>query len=57
MVKDEYTKFLLKYCSAEPELYNKVSNLLYKHLKIQSAEVSLVCTFIACEILKEVNNG
>ena len=52
MINNDHTKFLLKYCSAEPEIYNKVSILLYKNFKIQSAEVSLVCTFIACEILK-----
>ena len=52
MINNDHTKFLLKYCSAEPKIYNKVSNLLYKNFKIQSAEVSLVCTFIACEILK-----
>lgn len=49
---DNYTGFLLKYCSAYPELYNKVSNMLYKNFHIQSAEFSLICTFIAKEICK-----
>ena len=43
---------LLEYCSGMPELYNKVSNLLYKDFNIQSAEISLLCTYICNEVMK-----
>lgn len=49
---DNNIKFLLTYCSKYPELYNKVSNLLYVQFGIRSAEICLLCTFIAREINK-----
>lgn len=44
-------KYLLDYCQDKPELYNRVSNLLYVNFGIQSAELSLLCTFIVSEEL------
>ena len=38
-------------CSECPELYNKVSNTLYKKFNIQSAELSLVITSVVKEVL------
>ena len=43
---------LLEYCSSVPKLYNKVSNLLYKEFHLQSAEISLLCTYICNEVMK-----
>lgn len=55
---DDHIKFLLEYCSKYPELYNKVSTKLWVQFGIQRAELSLLCTFIANEMLKdEVKNG
>lgn len=48
-------QFLESYCKDCPELYNKVANLLWKQFGLSSAEVTLVCTFVAREVLtKEV---
>lgn len=43
---------LLNECAECPELYNKVSNTLYKKYKIHSAELSLLIT----SIVKEINH-
>lgn len=45
--------FLLEYCSKDPELYNKVSNKLWGEFGIQSAEVTLLCTFIVKEFMRK----
>ena len=42
---------ILNECAKCPELYNKVSNALYKKLNIHSAELSLVITVIVKEVL------
>ena len=49
-------KFLLDYCSDKAELYNKVSNLLWVEFGIKSAEVCLICTFVADRMRKENKN-
>ena len=41
--------FLLEYCSKIPELYNKVSTKLWVEFNIQSAEVTLLCTYMINE--------
>lgn len=46
-------KFLLDYCQDKPELYNKVASRLWVEFGINQAEISLLCTFIASEILKK----
>ena len=46
-------EFLLEYCSKDPELYNKVSNKLWGEFGIQSAEVTLLCTFIVKEFMRK----
>ena len=43
---------LLNECAKCPELYNKVSNALYKKFNIHSVELSLMIT----SIVKEINN-
>ena len=42
---------ILNECAKCPELYNKVSNALYKKLNIISAELSLVITVVTKEVL------
>ena len=49
---DDKIGLLLTYCGKCPELYNRVSNLLYKDFQIQSAEVSLLVTYICDQIMK-----
>lgn len=46
---DSNITFLLKYCSRDPELYNQVSNHLYKRFGLRSAEVSLLVTYYVRE--------
>ena len=48
---DDVIAYLLKYCAQPgmPELYNKISNLLYNKLKMHSAEASLICTWCVNE--------
>lgn len=43
---------LLNECAECPDIYNKVSNALYKKFNIHSAELSLIIT----SILKEINH-
>ena len=43
--------YLMEFGSKYPDIYNFVSNKLYTEFKIQSAELSLLCTFIAKEYL------
>ncbi len=50
---DENMEMLLRKCSKHPELYNKVSNILYKDLGLQSAEVTLTCAYTVLK-LREV---
>lgn len=45
MTPDERMDMILKECSKHPEVYNKVSNWLYKKLDIHSAEMSLIITY------------
>ena len=49
---DDNIRFLLEYCSRPgvPEIYNKVSDLLYKNFNMRGAELCMLCTFIACKI-------
>lgn len=53
-------KFLLDYCRGKEKLYNEVSNKLFVEFGLQSAELSLLCTFIANEhgqrLIQEVKN-
>ena len=49
--------FLLNYCMDKPELYNRVSNRLYVQFGLHNAELSLLCTFIAAEELKNEYAG
>lgn len=42
-------KFLLDYCRGKEKLYNEVSNKLFVEFGLHSAELSLLCTFIANE--------
>lgn len=51
-----HIKFLLDYCNGKEELYNKVSNLLWVEFGLRSAELSLLCTFVANEIDKGVKH-
>ena len=48
---DDAIGYLLKYCSRQglPELYNKVSNMVYKQFNIHSAEIALICTWVINE--------
>lgn len=48
--------YLLTYCSGCPELYNKVSSFIWAEFGIQSAEVSLLCTYVLSELSKEVTH-
>ena len=48
-IRDDNISFLLKYASDKPEKYNKISNDLYKKFHLQSAEISLLCTYYAME--------
>lgn len=41
---------VIEECKDCPELYNKVSNILYKKFSIHSAELSLVITSIVNEL-------
>lgn len=41
---------VLNECARCPELYNKVSNALYKKFNIHSAELSLVITVVCKEV-------
>lgn len=43
--------YLLEYCSECPELYNKVSNKIWAEFGIQSAEVTLLCTYLVKEFI------
>lgn len=43
--------FLLNYCNGKEKMYNKVANLLYTEFNIKSAEIALLCTFIADKIV------
>lgn len=45
--------FLLDYCKDYPELYNKVANKIWTEFGIQSAEVTLLCTYIVKEFENE----
>ncbi len=56
-MKDTNIDYLLKYCADIPELYNKVSNKLWVQFGIQSAEMSLLCTYIVNEFLTEDKEG
>ena len=55
LLTDDHITFLLSYCSNVPELYNKISNMLYKNFSAAPASLALVCTFITNEISKEDN--
>lgn len=46
-------RFLLDYCMDKPELYNDVENRLWVQFGFKHAELAMLCTFIAGEILKE----
>ena len=48
-----HIKFLLKYCQDKSELYNAVASELWVQFGLKSAELSLLCTFIAAEMLKK----
>ena len=48
-MKDTNISYLLKYCADMPELYNKVANKLWAEFNIQSAEVTLLCTYMINE--------
>lgn len=50
-------EFLQYQCKDVPELYNKVSNLLWCTFGMKSAEISLLCTYIAKEVLDEHRKG
>lgn len=41
--------FLLNYASKCPELYNEVSNHLYKRFGLQGAELTLLVTYYVAE--------
>ena len=49
-------QFLESYCQEYPELYNKVSNLLWINFGLSSAEITHVCTFITHEIMTKEKN-
>lgn len=49
--------YLLTYCSEIPELYNKVSNFIWAEFGIQSAEVTLLCTYVLSQLAKEVKDA
>lgn len=46
-------EFLLSQCEDVPELYNKVANLLWCTFGMKSAEISMLCTYIAKECLED----
>lgn len=48
---ESHIKFLLNYCRDKAELYNKVASRLWVEFGISQAEISLLCTFIASEVL------
>ena len=53
-IKDDKIATLITYCSECPELYNEVSNILYKLFETNiGAELNLVCTYVVSKILKE----
>lgn len=51
-VCDKKMELLLKECSEHPAVYNKVSNILYKDLGLQSAEISLTCTYAVLKFME-----
>ena len=54
----DHIHFLLDYCMDKPELYNDVSTRLWVQFGIQNAELTLLCTYIANEVMKgKTNNG
>ena len=46
-------RFLLDYCSAIPDLYNRVANHLYVRFGLRSAEISLLVTYYVNEEAKK----
>ena len=50
-MKGKEIKFLLNYCDVKEKMYNKVANLLYTEFNIKSAEIALLCTFVADKIV------
>lgn len=49
---------LLKFCTAYPRIYNKMSNLLYKEFGVISAELSLLITWAQMQVIDvEVQDG
>ena len=48
-----HIKFLLDYCQDKAELYNKVSSRLWVEFGLNNAELSLLCTFITSEVMKD----
>lgn len=52
-----HIKFLLDYCQDKPELYNKVANELWVQFGLRSAEVNLLCTYIADRMKGEKNDN
>ena len=44
-------EFLLNYCQDKPELFNRVATLLWRQFGLRSAEISLLCTYIASEAI------
>ena len=48
-MEDTNIGYLLKYCADIPELYNKVATKLWAEFNIQSAEVTLLCTYMINE--------
>ena len=46
-------EYLLEYCKGKEELYNQVANTLWAEFGIRSAEISLLCTYVADTIIKE----
>lgn len=51
-MKDTHIGFLLEECKEYPELYNKIASMLWVQFDIRSAEITLLCTYVAKEILK-----
>lgn len=53
---DDHMKMMLSICYKHPEFYNKVSNILYKDLDLQSAEVTLTCTYVFLKMIGVIGN-
>lgn len=51
-MSDNSIGIMLTVCSHYPEIYNKVSNLLYKNFQLRGAEQCLLCSYVVIMMSK-----